>query len=381
MTNGDDHWFGDSSIGERFPAWTRGNAADVFPDPVSPLAQWMVVRNGMCRGLRDGYIDIGALDYDEFENPDLPDLFHMFGGYLYNPLSLTRLLGARMPGVTPELIDQAFFDEKDEVPPYEPQDWHESPEHEARLGASMEWAMSVEHLPELDADKALARSLRAQRPDLTELTDAALLARARAMISYIQQVFENAMRVSSLASVGSGALGAVCEAVGRPGDTISLLAGIEVDSAEPSKAMWQLGRTIAASDVLTAAFDDGVAGVLDRLRSDGGDDADGFLADFEQFLFDYGARASNEYDLDLAVVGGPTVDRPDRASISCGGPIRTRPPQRATRRRSPNATASSARSARRSPTTPRHSACSRPRSDRRGVFLGGASVPRPTWSS
>jgi rifampicin phosphotransferase len=105
------------------------------------------------------------------------------------------------------------------------------------------------------------------------------------------------MRISSLASVGPGALGAVCEAVGRPGDTISLLAGIEVDSAEPSKAMWQLGRTIAASDTLTAAFDAGVEGVLDRLGADGSDEASGFLADFDQFLFDYGARAANEYDL------------------------------------------------------------------------------------
>ncbi|MEA5558047.1 PEP-utilizing enzyme [Nodularia spumigena] len=297
MTTTDDHWFGDSTIGHRFPAWTRGNAADVFPDPFSPLAQWLVVRNGMCLGLRDGYIDIGALDHDEFDDPEHPDLFHMFGGYLYNPLSLTRLLGARMPGVTPELIDQAFFDDKDEVPPYEAQDWHVSADHEARLGASMEWAMSVEHLPELDADKALARSLREQRPELATLTDAALLARARSMVPYIQQIFENAMRISSLASVGPGALGALCEAVGRPGDTISLLAGIEVDSAEPSKAMWQLGRTIAASNALSAAFDAGVADVLDRLRSGGGDEAAGFLADFEQFLFDYGARAANEYDL------------------------------------------------------------------------------------
>ena len=151
MATDEDRWFGDSTLGTRFPAWTRGNAADVFPDPFSPLGQTLVLRDGMCTGLRDGYIDIGVLDYDEFEEPAHPDLFKMFGGYLYNPLSMTRVLGARMPGVTPELIDQAFFDERADVPPYEPQDWHESSVHEARLGASMGWAMSTDSTPELDA--------------------------------------------------------------------------------------------------------------------------------------------------------------------------------------------------------------------------------------
>ncbi len=61
----------------------------------------------------------------------------MFGGYVYNPLTMTRVLGARMPGASPEMIDKAFFDERDEVPPYEEQPWHVSPEHEAKLGESM----------------------------------------------------------------------------------------------------------------------------------------------------------------------------------------------------------------------------------------------------
>ena len=108
MTNDDTRWFGDSELGERFPAWTRGNAADVFPDPFSPLGQSMVLRNGMAHGLRDAYISIGVMDYEEFEEPEGPDLFKMFGGYVYNPLTLTRVLGARMPGVTPDCVDGSF---------------------------------------------------------------------------------------------------------------------------------------------------------------------------------------------------------------------------------------------------------------------------------
>ncbi len=290
-------WFGDSTLEDRFPAWTRGNAADVFPEPFSPLAQSLVLRQGMCRGLRDGYISIGALDYDEFVDPQMPELFKVFGGYPYNPLSMTRVLGARMPGASPEMIDKAFFDERDEVPPYEHQPWHDSPAHEARLGASMGWAMSTDSLPELDSDKALAQSLREQRPNLSELTEAALIARARSMVPYVQQTFENAMRISSLSPLGTGAVGAICEGLGDATLSIRLLAGIDVDSAAPSHAMWDLGRSARNSAVVDAAFEAGTDDVLDRLRASDDPAAVAFLAEFEQFLFDHGSRAQNEYDL------------------------------------------------------------------------------------
>ncbi|WP_420452237.1 PEP-utilizing enzyme [Ilumatobacter sp.] len=290
-------WIGDSELGERFPAWTRGNAADVFPDPFSVLGKSLVLQRSMSPGLRDAYIDIGALDYDEFEDPDDLDLFKMFGGYVYNPLTMTRVLGARMPGASPEMIDKAFFDERDEVPPYEEQDWHASEANEARLGESMGWAMSTDSLPELDADRQMARDQRRNRPDLASLTDAALIARARSMSPLLQQAFENAMRISSLASLGPGALQAVCEGLGDPSLAIRLLAGIEVDSAAPSHAMWELGRRARSSTAVSEAFDAGPDQVLDRLRASDDPAARDFLDRFEEFLFEHGARAQNEYDL------------------------------------------------------------------------------------
>lgn len=292
-----DGWIGDSELGDRFPAWTRGNAADVFPDPFSPLAKSLVLLKGMSPGLRDAYIDLGALEYDEYENPDAPDLFKMFGGYVYNPLTMTRILGARMPGASPEMIDQAFFDERDEVPPYEQHPWHISESNEAKLGESVAWAMSATSLPELDADRAMVRLQRSQRPDLASMTDAALLARARSMVPLLTQTFENAMRVSSLSGLGPGALGAVCEGLGDPTLAIRLLAGIEVDSAAPSHAMWELGRVAAASEDVTAAFEAGIDNVLDELRASDSADAADFLERFDNFLFEHGARAQNEYDL------------------------------------------------------------------------------------
>ena len=131
-----------------------------------------------------------------------------------------------------------------------------------------------------------------------ELTDAALIARARSVVPFVQQTFENAMRVSTMSSLGPGALGAVCEGIGDPTAAIRLLAGIEVDSAAPSHAMWELGRAAAASPEVAKAFDTaGPDGVLAALRASGSADAKAFLAKFDEFLYEYGSRAQGEYDL------------------------------------------------------------------------------------
>ena len=135
------------------------------------------------------------------------------------------------------------------------------------------------------------------------------------MVPYLQQMFETGMKVSMGAAIGPGALGAICEGLGDPTMTIRLLAGIEADSSEPSFAMWDLSRAVRASSELSAAFDAGVPGLLDRLRASGSDgppsrrasdgppsrrasdDAGAFLADFDDFLEAYGSRGPNEWDL------------------------------------------------------------------------------------
>jgi pyruvate,water dikinase len=61
--------------------------------------------------------------------------------------------------------------------------------------------------------------------------------------------------------------------------------------------MWELGRQAAQSATVSAAFDAGIDGLLDRLAASDDAEAAAFLDAFEAFLFDYGARAQNEYDL------------------------------------------------------------------------------------
>lgn len=287
-------WFLDSKVGERFPAWTRGNAGDVFPEPVSPLALTLYIRPALATGLRDAQISMGIFDWDEYEEPEAPDLFKIFGGYLYNGLSLVRLFGARMPGASPEAIDEAFFDARDDVPPYVAEPWHESDRHAAKLAETMMWAMTTTSLPDLDAQKVEADELRRDRPDLTTLTDAVLIGRARSLAPVLQYMFETGMIASTLSSLGPGGLQAIAAELGDPGMAISLLAGIEVDSAAPAHAMWELATLARGSEVVSSILDDGVSGALDRLRAHG--DAAGFVEAFDEFIGLHGARGANEWD-------------------------------------------------------------------------------------
>ena len=106
----EDRWFTDRRVGTRFPYYTRGNAADVLADPVSPLGWTFLWDGAISPGARDGFIVFGLVDWDEFETPEDPECFGLFGGYFYNPLSIVRLMGARLPGASPEDIDRAYFD-------------------------------------------------------------------------------------------------------------------------------------------------------------------------------------------------------------------------------------------------------------------------------
>jgi rifampicin phosphotransferase len=292
-----DRWFTDRRVGERFPYFTRGNAADVLADPVSPLGWTFLWEGAISRGARDGFIVFGLVDWDEFQTPDDPECFGLFGGYFYNPLSIVRLMGARLPGASPDQIDRAYFDPNPEIPPYVAEPWHESERHAAKLAESLGWVMTTDALREVDEEKVLADRLREERPDLASAGDGALLARVRSLRPYLQQMFETSIWASLGASVGPGALGAITEGLGDPSLTIRLLGGIEVDSAKPTFALWELSRQVRRSKELSEQFDAGIDGLPARLASTSTADGTAFNEAFARFIHDFGSRGPNEWDL------------------------------------------------------------------------------------
>jgi pyruvate,water dikinase len=75
------------------------------------------------------------------------------------------------------------------------------------------------------------------------------------------------------------------------GETLIGSAG-DVDSALPSFALWDLSREVRADPGLTATFDAGEDGLLDRLRAE----QPGFAVRFDSFIHEYGYRGPSEWD-------------------------------------------------------------------------------------
>ena len=293
----DSRWMTDWVPSARWPHYTRSNAGEVLPTPASPLGQTFSWEGGICLGWADGYVRVGSFSADEFD-PVRPEACGFFGGYFYINLSNVRMQGVRNPALTVEQLDLAFFGDHPEVPPYTPHPGDERPDLVPKIVEHMGWVMTTTSWPEIDEEKAATRKLRANRPDLSAMSDADLVRYARSTQPMLRKLFDSHTVSSSSSGIAPGILFAVGAAIGDPTVPMKLVAGIgEVDSAEPSYAMWGLSRSVKASAELTAEFDAGVAGLLARLRASGSADAVGYLHAFDEFLLEFGSRGPNEWEI------------------------------------------------------------------------------------
>ena len=301
MSNGTpslpDRWITDWTPSPRWPHYTRANAGEVLPTSASPLGQTFTWDNGIMLGWRDGYVRQGL--YAEGEMSAVrPEPAGFFGGYFYINLANVRMQGVRNPAVTVEQLDLAFFGDHPDVPPYVAHPDDEKPELTDKILAHMGWVMSATEFPDIEVSKAGTIALRAARPDLTSLSDSELLAYARATQPMLVKLFEEHCVCSSSSGIAPGVLFAIGQAIDDPTVPMRLIASIgDVDSAAPSWALWDMSRMVRNSTALSAAFGPGVEGVLDRLAAVGGDDADAFVAAWNDFSLKYGSRGPNEYEI------------------------------------------------------------------------------------
>lgn len=292
-----DRWMTDWTPSARWPHYTRSNAGEVLPTPASPLGQTFSWEGGICLGWADGYVRVGSYSADEFD-PHRPEACGFFGGYFYINLSNVRMQGVRSPAVTVEQLDLAFFGDHPDVPTYTPHPADERPDLVPKIVEHMGWVMTAMSWPEIDEEKAATLKMRANRPDLAAMSDAELVTHARSTQPMLRKLFDSHTVSSSSSGIAPGILFAVGEAIGDSTVPMKLVAGIgEVDSAEPSYAMWELSRTVNTSAELTAAFDAGVVGLVDRLRASGSAEAIAFIHAFDGFIFDFGSRGPNEWEI------------------------------------------------------------------------------------
>lgn len=294
---GTTRWIEDNVYNPKFGFWSRANVGEVLPDPPSPLGWDLVFEGGTVLGWRDCMTQRLGIGDDEV-HPTRPEVVGIFGGYAYLGITLLRAWATRTPGFTPEALDAAYFAGNPDIPPYVHEPWHDNPKTTEVMTGWLGWVMGDRNQDELEADRLAARAIRDERPDLTLLSDADLYARAVALRPVIRSLFDQHINQSGAASIAPGVIGAVCAAVGDPGATMRLLAGIGgVDSAAPASEMWDLSRRVRASSSLGARFDAGVDGLLERLRSDQSEEVAAFVARFDAFLDEFGSRGPNEWDI------------------------------------------------------------------------------------
>ncbi len=271
-TVGDKYYVTDTSLSERFPIYTRANVGEVFPDPVTPLTSSTALFEAEL-GWRDAWVRMGAFDADELPEGDFCQL-GVQGGYCYLNASLIRLFGERAPGLSWQMMDAQFFGAQPGIPPYEQMEGDVRPDLGEKIGESFSWVFaqqSLSDLTELTDERLLTKSLRDNRPDVTVLSLEELWSRFLEMVPLHRRMFAQHLFTTYMATVPVGAISAVATAVGRPDLIMPIIAGIgEVDSAEPSHAMWALSRLPLG----TAEFDAG----------------------FADFLYEYGSRGPNEWE-------------------------------------------------------------------------------------
>jgi pyruvate,water dikinase len=294
-----ERWIVDDEPSTRYPIYTRGNVGEVFPDPVCPFSATLAITPYAEPGWRDAYERAGIFDQDEF-SADSNEIVAILGGYCYLNVSIVRIMGVRLPGMTPEMVDVALFGEQPGVPPYEP---HPDDDREEKGVSSFEWmigVMTATDLPDVLEDRDRTVALREQRPDLSAMTNEELVAYVRRLYAdHFRHLFAQHLYVSNGTQIPLGIISQVCEALGDPSLAMRLVAGLgDVESAGPSWTMWELSRRVAASPVLTSEFDAGVEGLLDRLEAHRGvDEVDTFLGEFATFLREFGSRGPNEWEM------------------------------------------------------------------------------------
>ncbi|MFC9556349.1 PEP-utilizing enzyme [Rhodococcus sp. NPDC056960] len=289
-------WVVDNELSTRWPVYTRGNVGEVSSTVATPLFWSMIGGPPSEREWQQALAEFGAFDIDEFREGviDIQGLVH---GYVYLNLSNMRTFGARMPGATPDLMDRTYLGDR-EAPAYVPHPDDQRPEYTDRILATVQRVMSETGRPDIEEHRKTAEKLRSARPDYSSMSEADLVAYQRmVMREYYPMFTRTHLRMVYEGSIVTGALEDAVAPFADPGLAVRLTAGLgNIASAAPNHAMWTLGRTVRQSPNLTALFEQGVASLDERLRAATDPEITDFVAAFDEFLYEFGSRSTQEWE-------------------------------------------------------------------------------------
>jgi pyruvate,water dikinase len=291
IVNGKE-WVVDDQLSERWPLFTRGNVGEVFPDVASPLT-WTLLGGAFEWSWRDAWREFGIVAPGDFDTDRV--LVSIVGGYCYLNMSYVRLLGLRVPGGSVKAVDKQFLGEV-HAPPYVERPGDKNFFCSLKLLWETEKTLRTRRPKIVDSMRQRSAAWVTSYPG-DDAPDEMLLDYIRGYQAEHGYLFGRHILVTFRSMVAAGAIASLCALkVKDPGLTLDLLSGIEgVESAEPARIMWNLGRMVASSPAMTRLFDKGVDdstwAALQRMP-----EAKEFAAIFSDFLARYGYRGPNEWE-------------------------------------------------------------------------------------
>ena len=280
---------------KRFPIYTRGNAGEVFPEVQYPLSFTMTWELST-KAFAESVTSTGLMAPRELEH-EPAGLMGVFGGYTYLNLSTTRVVTLRVPGSKIADVDRQFMGASD-APVYVR---HKGDRSLRAAVAGIRYGLRtlrMNDLPQQRIDAQRVEDWKKALSDPTTITDAELLRMMRAAQPMLGELFCNHLIVSSQVGAPLALLTKMSEKKFNDLPLLpSLLSGAgNVASAAPSDRLWDLGRMVKASAVLTSHFDRGIDGLAERLRTETDSDGVSFSSAFSSFLAEHGCRGPNEWE-------------------------------------------------------------------------------------
>ena len=294
-------WPINNAVSPVFPLYSRANVGEIFPNPISPLNASAGFQHNLEPGWRDAFVACKVWDDSFYDKSQVPiTVLPAFGSYLYINMSLMRLFGVRVPGMSPEAVDLQYFGDMPGIPSYESErrDFDEDPAFEEKAGQWLaEEVLGATGLPLYDSDRQEVLEIRRNRPDISSMTDQELRERITSFDYILRPLFQRHIEASLKCGVGLGAIAQFAEAVGKPELSLVLVGGLgDVDSAIPSNKMWELSRQAQAPE-LAALFDEGVDGLRERLAASPDPTVAAFSANLDEFLGEWDFRGPAEWEI------------------------------------------------------------------------------------
>ncbi|MEZ5376908.1 MAG: PEP-utilizing enzyme [Acidimicrobiales bacterium] len=294
-----DSWIPNDPSSAIYRLWSRANAGEVFPDPITPLNASIGFLHNIEPGWRLALVETGMFDEGSWDDTIPHNPIAVFHGYIYLNMSLSRLFGVRL-GVGAQAIDDAYFGDMPGIPSYEsearPTD--EDAAATERGQAWMSGAAATQDLARYDADRVTVLGIVANRPDLTASTERELLEQLTVHEELAVHLWQAHLAASTIVGIGIGACGQIAAAIGRPELALALSSGFgDIDSAQATHEMWPLSRLVAKSAHLREVIAGNVGRRWDAIVGDDHPDAVEFVAAVGQFLDRWGFRGPNEWEL------------------------------------------------------------------------------------